>query len=169
MKTFKISYSLDAIIITVLTVILYICFVGYRCYTLLEDGTILSTNKWELILIIVLTTILIIVYAYSPKYLRIDSDQLVLKQRFGNIIIPLDKISRLENFRGVNNIRIFASGGIFGYFGKYRNNYYIQYYAFAGDFDKAFTLRLTDGKVYVLSCDDPILFSKELNKAIACK
>lgn len=72
--------------------------------------------------IIPLLIVFIIVYAYTPKEVILDDRCLVIKRVLGQIVIPYDKIREISFFEKLNwkTIRIFGSGGLFGWFGLFR-------------------------------------------------
>ena len=52
--------------------------------------------------------------------------------------------------------RILGSGGVFGYWGWFREDSIGRYMAYYGKASDCFIVRLKDGKNYMLSCIDPL-------------
>jgi len=83
---------------------------------------------WFYILDITLVGILIsiplfivfsVVYAYTPKEVVLEDEQLVIKKVFGKVSISYSKIEEISYFKKLSwkTIRLFGSGGLFGWFG----------------------------------------------------
>jgi hypothetical protein len=72
-----------------------------------------------------LSVVLIVLsYAYSPRGYAIQEGSIVVKRLIGNARISLDDVRELraadaDDFRGC--IRLFGDGGLFGYYGLFRN------------------------------------------------
>lgn len=69
--------------------------------------------------------ILILPYLWKPRYYEITEDSLIIHRIIRPVRISLSDIETVragdkEEFR--NSIRLFGSGGFFGYYGKFRNN-----------------------------------------------
>jgi hypothetical protein len=64
-------------------------------------------------------------YAYSPQRYEVGDGMIVVKRLIGNVRVPLDHLreARLitpEDLRGA--IRLWGSGGLFGYYGIFRTS-----------------------------------------------
>lgn len=64
-------------------------------------------------------------YMYSPRAYRIEGRSIVVKRLVGNVNVPLDGIRaarriNADDLRGC--IRLFGSGGLFGYYGLFRTS-----------------------------------------------
>jgi len=71
------------------------------------------------------TVLLILSYAYSPRGYSIVDRAIVVSRLIGDVRIPLDGIRELraagaDDFRSC--IRLFGSGGLFGYYGLFRTS-----------------------------------------------
>jgi hypothetical protein len=67
--------------------------------------------------------ILALVYLYSPQSYELSDGTLLIKRLIGTVRLPLDSIRELrtgnaDDFKGC--IRLWASGGLFGYFGLFK-------------------------------------------------
>jgi len=69
--------------------------------------------------------ILVSAYLYSPQSYEVSDGTIVIKRLIGTVCLPLDSIRELrignaDDFKGC--IRLWASGGLFGYFGLFRTS-----------------------------------------------
>lgn len=71
----------------------------------------------------ILAVVLGLSYAYSPRGYRVSADAIIVKRLIGNVRVP---IANLRSIRGVEKddlrgaVRLWGSGGFFGYFGLFR-------------------------------------------------
>src|SRR5438874_529769 len=76
-------------------------------------------------LVYLLIPVTIIAWGFHPQYYEIRPKNIRIKRPFGSIIIPIDEITGITavdfSQAGIN-FRLFASGGLFGYFGLYSSN-----------------------------------------------
>jgi hypothetical protein len=69
--------------------------------------------------------VLILAYAYSPRGYRVAERAVTVRRLIGDVRIPLEdvraaRIADADDFRGC--IRLWASGGLFGYYGLFRTS-----------------------------------------------
>jgi hypothetical protein len=76
-------------------------------------------------LFVTFTSVAVIVlgYAYSPRSYSISGREIIVKRLIGSVRVPLDRLkeARLvtpDDLRG--GIRLWGSGGMFGYYGLFR-------------------------------------------------
>jgi hypothetical protein len=72
-----------------------------------------------------LILIALITYAYSPQGYTVTGRSIIVKRLIGNIRVPLDNLREARRIRPDDLryvIRLWASGGLFGYFGLYRTS-----------------------------------------------
>ncbi len=118
------SASLDstAKIITGIIVILF-------AYVIYESSRVLMASISEISFVIhsatilVLLSTLIITYLLKPSQYEITDNAILIIRPFGPVEIKVDDIENVEimPIKGVT-IRTWASGGLFGYLGKFRNS-----------------------------------------------
>jgi hypothetical protein len=107
-QSFAISYDLPSkIISTVVVAALAIVF-------------IITGNAWVGVLDLCIT---VLTYAHSPQSYVVSGASILIRRLAGTVRIPLDSVRELraaipEDFRGC--IRLWASGGFFGYYGLFR-------------------------------------------------
>ncbi|MCC6589004.1 MAG: hypothetical protein IT168_20065 [Bryobacterales bacterium] len=64
-------------------------------------------------------------YAYSPRSYRVTNEEIAIRRLVGSVSIPIGAITELRNatpedLRG--SLRLFGSGGMFGYYGLFRTS-----------------------------------------------
>jgi hypothetical protein len=108
-------------------------------------------------------------YAYSARGYAITGGALVIRRLIGNIEIPLGDIRELraaeaEDLRGC--IRLFGSGGFFGYYGLYRTSKLGKCSWYVTQRDHGVVV-VTGDKTFVLSPDDVNGFVMALRMAVS--
>ncbi|MGC9151438.1 MAG: PH domain-containing protein [Microbacter sp.] len=119
---YKASLDNTAKIITVLVIAVFV-YLGYRSIHLMmlhpDDLRMLLVQGGVLLLFLVL---IIGSYLMSPRYYRVENDNLVIVRPAKNKLISLDEIASvriLDPNEAGGAIRTFGNGGLFGYYGKY--------------------------------------------------
>ena len=108
-------------------------------------------------------------YAYSPRAYIVSRDQLVIKRLIGNLRLPLTGIRAVRrgttaDFTGM--VRLWGSGGFFGYYGLFRTSKLGKSYWYATRRDR--TAIVTAGnRTLVLSPDDLDGFLSAMGTPIA--
>ena len=111
-----------------------------------------------------LIIILILTYGFSPKGYAIEDRQLVIYRPFQNKYYSTEnilKVSMIDRKELKNSLRIFGVGGLFGYFGLFRNSRYGTMIWYATRRDQFVVIERSNGKVIVLTPDDPNSFVSE--------
>ena len=162
-----IELSKSVKVITALTILVVLVVVGYAAHHILNAGGSTGEMALKLSGLLLIIVILLVAFAFAPKELVIDDDKLVLVRRIGRRAIPLNRIRAVSNYTAGKDIRLFASGGYFGYYGYFTNAAYGRYEAFVGSLKQAFAVTLKNGKVVVLSCSDAPSFITELRRRIS--
>ena len=105
--------------------------------------------------------VIFISYGFIPKRIAISTDQILIKNLFGSVIINIKEIETFETFEKTGlNLRTAGVGGLFGYFG-YFNGKDIWYVT---NTKKKVKMVLKSGKVYMISPENPDDFVKEVQK-----
>lgn len=146
-----VTYSI-VIVFTILSVIL--------TYQLLKKG-----NIYIIITLITFVLTPTLAYIYSPKKYLIKNHNLIIEQGIGSIVIRLNDISHISAVskdQMKNTTRSFASGGLFGYFGKFNNKSLGSFKMYAANFDGLVLIKLSNGNKLVLSPDNVELFIEML-------
>lgn len=139
--------------ITVLTSIVVIALIISGCY--IWTGEIPSFMIWlKYALIIVFIATIIGTLAFMPIRLTVRSDKITLHRLIGAIHIPfkdIKEVKAISKSETSGSIRLFGSGGLFGYLGKFRNRRLGNYTMYATNLNELIYIR-TDRKIYVFSC-----------------
>lgn len=102
--------------------------------------------------------LLVLTYGFSPKAYELNSDELVIVRPFGNKRYAMSEIrliSAVDKSKLKGAMRIFGVGGLFGYFGLFRNSTYGTMIWHATRRDHFVVIERLNGKSIVLTPDDP--------------
>lgn len=124
------------------------------CYDASVNATDLTARYAAISGLILIPVTLLFAFAFSPKQIEVYENMLCLKGRLFFKRILFADIDNVSSFQSVRNMRLFASGGLFGYFGYFTSSNYGKYYSFIGDYRQAFTISLKNGKVFAVSSAD---------------
>lgn len=116
-------------------------------------------------LIIIFLATIIGVLLLMPLRLTIESNKIALHRLIGSIHIPFKDIIELKgipNSETAYSIRLFGSGGLCGYLGKFRNKKIGKYTMYATNLNELILIR-TDRKTYVFSCKNRDEFIESFN------
>ncbi len=105
--------------------------------------------------------VIIISYGFIPKRIAVSTDQILIKNLFGSVVINIKEIETLGTLEKIGlNLRTAGVGGLFGYFG-YFNGKDVWYVT---NTKKKVKMILQSGKVYMISPENPDDFVKEVQK-----
>ncbi|MFM6933930.1 MAG: PH domain-containing protein [Flavobacteriales bacterium] len=113
--------------------------------------------------------ILIITYGFSPKGYAIEDKQLMIHRPFHRKFYSTSdmlKVSLVNKNEMPRSMRVFGVGGLFGYFGLFRNSRYGTMVWYATRRDHFVVIERNNGRAIVLTPDDPNSFVSELNAHI---
>ena len=113
--------------------------------------------------------ILVITYGFSPKGYAFEDRKLVIYRPFQNKFYSTEDIlnvSFVDRKELKNSLRVFGVGGLFGYFGLFRNSRYGTMIWYATRRDQFVVIERSNGKTIVLSPNDPNSFVSEWNETI---
>ena len=102
-----------------------------------------------------------IAYGFIPKRIAISSDQILIKNIFGSIVINIMEIESFGKIEKLGlNIRTFGVGGLFGYFGRFNGGdlWYVTHT------HKKVKIILKSGKIYMISPENPDDFVNEIQQ-----
>jgi hypothetical protein len=114
-----------------------------------------------------LILILVITYGFSPKAYALDDRQLIIYRPFQNKLYATEGIltvSLVDKKELKKSIRVFGVGGLFGYFGLFRNSRYGTMIWYATRRDQFVVIERANGRTIVLTPDDPNAFVSEFNQ-----
>lgn len=112
---------------------------------------------------------LLLTFGFSPRAYSVQDGQLVIYRPFRN------KFYRTEGIQTVTivskeelkwSMRVFGVGGLFGYFGLFRNSRYGTMIWYATRRDQFVVIERSNGRAIVLTPDDPSSFVSEFNQMI---
>lgn len=161
--SFRCSWSIGVIIITAITVILLIV----SLYIFYEKDFPFSMLWLKYMLIIILAVTIIGGLCYMPIRLTIKEDTVTLHKLSGSINVPIKDIIELKTIPGSeirSSIRIFGSGGMFGFLGKFRNPRLGRYTMYATNLNELILIR-TSSKKYIFSCSHHKEFVELIQKS----
>lgn len=111
--------------------------------------------------------ILLITFGFSPKGYAIEDRQLIIFRPFHRKFYSttdLITVSIVDKKDMPRSIRVFGVGGLFGYYGLFRNSRYGTMVYYATRRDQFVVIERTNERTIVLTPDDPHSFVSELNK-----
>lgn len=148
--SFRCSWSIGVIAITTITVIILIVslyIIGNKDFP--------SSMLWlEYLLIITLAVTILGGLCYMPTRLTIQKDNITLHKFYGSINIPIKDIIEIKTIPSSDirsSIRLFGSGGMFGYLGIFRNPRFGKYTMYATNLNELILIRTSKNK-YIFSC-----------------
>ena len=96
-------------------------------------------------------------YFYSPRYYKIENGNVIIVRPLGNIKIPLVEITSAgvtTSISMLNTYRTFASGGLFGYFGKCWTQEIGAFKMYATQRKNMILIVTSTGKKFLITPDD---------------
>ena len=93
-----------------------------------------------------------------PRYLLVDDKSIVITHPIGQSVIlksDITEISTVERSDIRGSIRLFGSGGFFGWFGIFRNSKLGTYRLYSGQLENLYLIK-TSTKSYIISSSVPI-------------
>lgn len=147
-----------------ITIITLIVLAGAGFYVAaLNWPTVMLWLKY--LLTIVLLTTVIAGVGYMPIRLKANNEKITVTRLFGSLEMPLNEVietKRISKSEIDGSIQTFASGGLFGYLGRFKNNKLGNYSMYATELNNLILVR-TNNKNYVFSCSHPQEFIEFVN------
>lgn len=142
----KVQLSKFAFILTLsLNIILIVC-----CFALINE----TPKFWIVFGLLIL--LLFLGLLYGPAQLTTNPEYVIVKTYLLKHKILVRDIESVELFRpSRGSMRLFASGGYFGYWGIFRDLIIGTYAAYFGKPSDCFLVRMKNGSKYVLGCENP--------------
>jgi Bacterial PH domain len=159
MKIFKASLDTGALIITIgFTILLvFVLYIQLLSWNHIGNGKYFG--------IILPPVIFILAYALRPVNYRITRQDLVVHRLLRSVRIPLKNIVSavlIDNREISWSIRTFGVGGVFGYYGRFRNNALGNMTWYATRKDRLVLVRTIGDEKIILTPDEPGLFIASL-------
>ena len=93
-----------------------------------------------------------------PRYLLLDDKSIVITHPIGQTVIlksDIIEVRAVERSELLGSIRLFGSGGFFGWFGIFRNNKFGTYRLYCGQLENLYLVKTLTRK-YIISSSVPI-------------
>ena len=140
--------------VRITTVVVTVALLGLLNYSL--NKFMIDNDDYEALLISVTIFILYGVFMINaPISVRLTTQYFELKKIVGSIRIEYAAISYIGRYTPtLSDMKMFSSGGLWGFVGVFRNSDIGSYNAFIGDMQQSFLIRTIEGRVYVFSVED---------------
>ncbi|MDD2798631.1 MAG: PH domain-containing protein [Bacteroidales bacterium] len=92
-------------------------------------------------------------FAFTPLYVEVTEDSLIIKRVLGALIIPRKDIRAIHPYPKRPALRKFGSGGFFGYLGWFSNSEVGNYFSYSTDENNQIMI-ITPKRKYVISCEN---------------
>ena len=170
MKQYKASMDRTTKILTILVPLLLFFTVFIPSFTKNNPGSIDFLNPSpEVVFPFGLIILLVITFGFSPKAYAVDDRQLIIYRPFHRKFYSttdMKSVSVVDKKDLSRSIRVFGVGGLFGYFGLFRNSLYGTMIWYATRRDQFVVIERSNGRTIVLTPDDPNSLVSELNEQI---
>jgi len=134
-------------------------WVGYKYATKFPAS--IAIFKMALVTSLILGIILL-TYLFAPKGYEITLDGLLIKRPLRSFTIPSKEIVAVNKVEKISGgIRLWASGGLFGYFGLFKLSGLGRVWVYATNKNKLVLIKTKDKK-YIISPKDPNGFLSKL-------
>ena len=140
--------------VRITTVVVTLAFLGLLNYSL--NKFMIDSDDYEALLISVTVFILYGVFMINvPISVTITTQYFELKKIVGSIRIEYAAISYIGRYTPtLSDMKMFSSGGLWGFVGVFRNSDIGSYNAFIGDMQQSFLIKTVEGRGYVFSVED---------------
>jgi hypothetical protein len=133
MKSFNVHFSKTTKVISTISILIFLLASGFIVYEI-QNNNQLSLSVKSIILIAPLSILL--TYLFMPKQYEINENELVIHRKIGNLTILRNDITQIEKIEAYTQlgfvIRLFGSGGLFGWLGIFYSGKYGKFKLYAG-------------------------------------
>ena len=92
---------------------------------------------------------------YCPRSVEITPSRLVIRRLLTKKYIPVGEIVVVAPYqRTMNFVRVCGSGGVFGFWGWFRNQELGRFFVYATSLKQLVVITLASGRKYVISCEN---------------
>ena len=125
----------------------------------LAKGVFNLTTAWVIMALILIPSILS--FFIFPVYIVADDEGVGVRTLARTKLIPYENIDRIVRvdeqplFSCISTIRLFGSGGVFGYIGWFRSKGIGTFLSYATDEKNVFLIYRKNGKPVAISVNDP--------------
>ncbi len=151
-------------IVTSALILFFAVSAGTMMFYAFKDHDVTALIGFFVIAIIGLAVIFVS-EGYSPQYLEIDDDGIVILRRYADVEIRRNQIISIEQVadRKIRRaVCIGGSCGLFGFYGKYYAKNIGEFRLYATRFDNLFMVT-TAGHKYVVGCSEPERLARYLD------
>ena len=152
----KLEFDLTTKIISALVIAIPFVMIIAQYSIIKENNEILSLTS------IFLFITYFVAWMLHPTSYEITNEKLVIHRPVRAIKISLASIKNIERTEPGYSMRLFGSGGLFGYYGLFSSNKLGRHHRYTGN-NKNLVLISTEKKKYLLSIHDDLFF-QELSK-----
>lgn len=159
---FSASYDDNTKVITILAAVLILLVLASMWVSLKAAGSMLSV----LLILLAAFIALIMPYGFSVKQYELNNETLSICRPFGKkqfAFTTLTSASIIDPRLLRWSWRVFGSGGMFGYYGRFSNKQFGAMTWYLTRRDKVVYLQLVTGKKIMISPDDAESFIREYN------
>jgi hypothetical protein len=157
----KLEFDLTTKIISALVIAIPFVMIIAQYSVIKENNEILALTS------IFLFITYFVAWMLHPTSYEISNESLVIHRPVRSIKISLASIKNIERTEPGYSMRLFGSGGLFGYYGLFSSNKLGRHHRYTGN-NKNLVLISTEKKKYLLSIHDNLFF-QELSKKINSK
>ena len=127
----------------------------------------IHNNDYKLLFIIIILLLLPSVFVLNaPVYILLEPQCFIMKKVFGKVKINYDSILFINRYSpSLRDVRIFGSGGFFGFIGLFSSEKIGKYYSFVGDSEQCFCIKTISGNSYVFSSEDVDIVIEKIKKS----
>lgn len=131
------------------------CIVGFLTasgvYNLYHDDVSIATVCFGLLIVLVTTALF-----FAPLSVSVNDKEIGMHSLLRTKRIALKDVTGVHRYAPtMGTRRIFASGGFWGYWGKFKEGDTGSYYGFYGKASDCFIITTSCGKKYVIGCNNP--------------
>lgn len=144
----RVTLDRRTVVKSVLIILLIVLFFTYRYFRTEND-------YWPWALLGLMTLLAFGILFYAPASVSADDNALTVHRLIRETRIPYSSIASVKpcTVMAASN-GPFSSGGLFGYWGKFKDERIGPFFGYYGKPDQCFLVRLKNGKAYVIGCDD---------------
>jgi hypothetical protein len=165
---FKAKLSKFSLFLTILTNIgiIFVCYV-----MLFREDLLKNTNQppiiFKYILVLVILIIFLIGFLLHPFKYSISNSKICIHRLIFKKSIEISSILEIKEIKYSQlyvKIRLFGSGGIWGYFGLFNSSYYGLIRMNASNLENLILITTKNKKIYVISPNNPQEFINTFNE-----
>jgi hypothetical protein len=147
---YRVKWS-NLVKITTVIVSIILLFVEWKIiYSLIHSNNILLSVS----ILMIINLVIIITLLNTPLYIKLTTDSIILKKIGGKIQIKYSEIKVIQPHNAYPDMRLFGSGGFFGYIGIFSSDNYGWYNSYVENPKQSFLIATNKNKKYVFSCEN---------------